>query len=162
MGFLPNQVEWMRTASILHDIGKITVPIEILSKPGRLSDSEFGIVRTHPQVGYEILKKVTFPWPVAQVVLQHHEHLDGTGYPNGLRGDAVLPEARILTVADVIEAMSSHRPYRPAHDFSKVLEEVRWFRGTRYDAAVVDSCMKVFFDRGFRFEDAELAQRNVL
>jgi HD-GYP domain-containing protein (c-di-GMP phosphodiesterase class II) len=137
-------------AGLIHDIGKINVPAEILSKPGTLNGLEFGLIKTHPQVGHDILNgTLEFPWPVAQIVLQHHERMDGSGYPQGLSGEEILLEARILGVADVVEAMASHRPYRPALSVSQALEEISQNRGILYDPEVVDACLKVFTEKGF-------------
>ncbi|MEQ8815799.1 MAG: HD domain-containing phosphohydrolase [Thalassobaculum sp.] len=130
-------------AALLHDLGEIAVPADILVRPARLSDSELAIVRTHAEQGYEILREVDFPWPVADIVHQHHERLDGSGYPRGLAGSAIRLEARIIGVADVVEAMCSHRPYRPALGMPAALDELRDGRGVRYDAAVVDACLTV-------------------
>jgi len=146
------KVEGLRLAGIIHDIGKIATPLEILTKPMRLSKSEFQLIKEHPRVGYELIKDISFPWPVAHIVLQHHERLDGSGYPEGLIGDAILPEARILAVADVIEALCSHRPFRPALGLEKGLEEIRKGRGVRYDARVVDACLKIFRDGRYSFK----------
>ena len=145
--------EGIRMAGTIHDLGKIYVPIDILNKPGRLSDMELGIIKTHPQVGYDILRNIDFPWPIAQIVYQHHERTDGSGYPLGLSGESILLEARILGIADVVEAMSSHRPYRPALGIDKALEEISRGRGILYDADVVDVCLKVFTEKGFKFEN---------
>ncbi len=139
-------------AAILHDIGKISVPAEILTKPGRLDEIEMNMLRTHPQVGYDILEKIDFPWPLAKVILQHHERMDGSGYPAGLSGEKILLEARILGVADVVEAMSSHRPYRPALGVDKALEEISQNKGILYDPEVTDACLKLFKEKGFKFE----------
>ncbi len=152
MGLSERQVEGVRMAGEIHDIGKIYVPAEILSKPGKLTDIEFTIIKTHPQVGFDILKNVEFPWPIADIVVQHHERLDGQGYPNGLKGDAILLESRIIIVADVVEAMSSHRPYRPSHGIEKALAEIALHRGTHYDPAVVDACLRLFKEKGFSLE----------
>ncbi|MBG3878913.1 HD domain-containing protein [Desulfovibrio oxamicus] len=146
LGLSGERLEGLRVAGMLHDIGKIHIPAEILAKPTRLSDLEMGIMRTHSQVGYDILKEIEFPWPVAQIVLQHHERLDGSGYPNALSGDDVLPEARILAVADVVEAMSSHRPYRASLGLGPALAEIAAGRGTRYDRNMVDVCVSLFHD----------------
>ncbi|BFR49714.1 HD domain-containing protein [Nitratidesulfovibrio sp. HK-II] len=146
VGLSGDRLEGLRVAGMLHDIGKIHIPAEILAKPTRLSDLEMGIMRTHSQVGYDILKEIEFPWPVAQIVLQHHERLDGTGYPNGLSGESILPEARILAVADVVEAMSSHRPYRASLGLGPALAEIAAGRGTRYDPTMVDVCVSLFHD----------------
>ncbi|MBC7220806.1 MEDS domain-containing protein [Candidatus Bipolaricaulota bacterium] len=149
---LPEErVHGLRVAALLHDIGKaLFVPTEILSKPGKLTELEMALIREHPKAGYDVLKGVEFPWPVAEVVYQHHERVDGSGYPRGLKGDEILLEARILAVADVVEAMSSHRPYRPAHPLERALVEIRAHRGVLYDPAVVDACLSVF-RRGFAF-----------
>lgn len=152
VGLLEEQIEGIRIAGLLHDIGKICVPSEILSKPGQISEGEFSMIRTHSQVGSDILKTVEFPWPVASIVLQHHERIDGSGYPSGLGGEHILPEARILAVADVVEAMASHRPYRPALGTEEALDEISRNRGKLYDPHVVDACLKVFAERGFKFE----------
>ena len=152
MGIEESRVEGIRMAGEIHDIGKIYIPAEILSKPGKLTDIEYTIIKTHPQVGYDILKNIEFPWPIAEIVVQHHERLDGSGYPAGLRGDAIRLEARIITVADVVEAMSSHRPYRPAHGIDKAIEEISPNRGILYDASGVDACLALFLEKGFTFE----------
>lgn len=140
-----------RAAGLLHDIGKLSIPAEILTKPSALSTMEMALMRVHPQSAFEILKTVDFPWPLADIVLQHHERLDGSGYPLALRGDDILLEARILAVADVVEAMASHRPYRPALGVAVALAEIERGRGTLYDAAVVDACLRLFRERGFAF-----------
>ncbi|MFC1594409.1 HD domain-containing phosphohydrolase [Candidatus Omnitrophota bacterium] len=142
----------LNMAAVIHDLGKMYVPSEILAKPGPLSEAEMTLMKIHPQVGYDILKSVQFPWPVAQIVLQHHERLDGTGYPSGLRGNDILLEARIIGVADVVEAMASHRPYRPALGIDKALEEITQKKGIIYDARVVEVCCALFKDKGFAFE----------
>ncbi len=152
IGLPEEQIEGLRVAGDIHDIGKIYVPAEILSKPGQITAIEYGIIKTHPQVGYDILKTIKFPWPVAQIVLQHHERLDGSGYPLGLSGDQILKEARILIVADIVEAMSSHRPYRPAHGIDRALEEITQNKGIQYDADVVDACVRLFRQKNFRFD----------
>jgi PAS domain S-box-containing protein/putative nucleotidyltransferase with HDIG domain len=148
------QREGLWVAGTLHDLGKIYIPESILSRPGKLTDIEMTFIRTHPQVGYDILKTIEFPWPVAQIVLQHHERLDGSGYPQGLRGPDILPEARILAVADVVEAMASHRPYLPAVGLDEALAEISRFRGVLYDPQVVDACLQLFQHQGFQFEAA--------
>jgi len=135
----------------MHDIGQIAVPAEILTRPGRLSQNEFTLVKAHPQVAFDILSTIDFGRPVADVILQHHERLDGSGYPNALIGDAILLEARILAVADVVEAMSSHRPYRPALGVEAALAEVAAGAGGLYDADVVGACERVFA-AGFTFQ----------
>lgn len=136
-------------AGVVHDLGKISVPAEILSKPGRLNDVEFSMIKMHPQAGYEILKGIDFSWPIAQIVLQHHERMDGSGYPQGLKGNEILLGARILSVADVVEAMSSHRPYRPGLGDDAALEEIIRGRGTHFDAQVVDACVAMFNEHGY-------------
>ncbi len=152
MGLSEKQLNGIRIAATLHDIGKIYVPAEILSKPARLSDAEFKIVKTHSQAGFEILESIDFDWPVAQVVLQHHERINGTGYPAGLSDRDILFEAKILAVADVVEAMLSHRPYRAAHPQDKALEEIAEHRGQRYNAEVVDICLMLFREKQFTFK----------
>lgn len=146
------QIDGIEMAALIHDIGKIAVPAEILSSPRRLSETEMNLIRTHPQVGHDIMKTIEFPWPVAQIVLQHHERIDGSGYPSGLSGEDIVVEARILAVADVVEAISSHRPYRPSHGIDKALEEVSQKSGILYDPCVVDACMKLFAEKGFKFK----------
>lgn len=150
MGLGEDQIDGIRMAGVIHDLGKISVPAEILSKPGRLSNLEFQIIKTHSQTGYEILKNIDFPWPVASIVLQHHEKMDGSGYPMGLKGDDIFIEARIITVADVVEAMASHRPYRPALGIEISLDEISKNRGVLYDNDAVGACLKVF-EKGFQF-----------
>ncbi len=152
MGLPQEQIEGIRMAGLIHDLGKIAVPTEILSKPGRLNDLELSLVKTHPQVGYDILKRIDFPWPVAKIVLQHHERMDGSGYPQGLSGEEIMLEARILAVADVVEAMVSHRPYRPAHSIDEALEEISRNRGILYDPEVVDACVRLFTEKGFKLK----------
>ena len=152
MGLPEGQVRGIHLAGTIHDLGKIQTPAEILSKPGKLSVSEFGLIKDHPKNGYEILKDIDFPWPIAQMVLQHHEKLDGSGYPQGLQGNEILLEARIMTVADVVEAMSSHRPYRPGLGMDVALAEICKGRGTHYDPAAVDVCVRLFREKGFEFE----------
>lgn len=149
MGLPADQIEGIRIAGIVHDIGKIHVPAEILSNPGKLSDAEFSIIKTHPQVGYDILHTIDFPWPVAQMILQHHEKMDGSGYPNGLKGEDILIEARILCVADIIEAMASHRPYRPGFGIFPALQEVSRNKGRLYDKDVVKAVMTLFLEKGY-------------
>jgi len=150
-----DEIDGTRMAGSIHDIGKIGVPGEILNKPVRLANMEFELIKTHPGIGYNILKEIKFPWPVAKIVLQHHERIDGSGYPDGLSGDDILIEARILAVADVVEAMSSHRPFRPALGIDKALEEIREKRGTLYDPEVVDACLKLFTEKGFKFKESK-------
>lgn len=144
MGLSEDRIHGLHLAGTIHDLGKIQVPAEILSKPGRLNEVEYSLVRLHPQTGYDILKNIEFPWPVAEMVLQHHERMDGSGYPHGLSGDDILLEARILGLADVVEAMASHRPYRPGLGLSAALDELRKNSGKLYDPQVVDACVRVF------------------
>jgi len=151
MSLPEDQVEGIRLAAIIHDLGKITLPGEILSKPGRLSPIELQLIQTHAQAGRDLLKDVQFPWPIADIIWQHHEHLDGSGYPRGLEGPHILLEARILTVADVVEAVASHRPYRAALGIGAALQNIRRGRGKLYDPAVVGACLRVFRKGGFAF-----------
>jgi PAS domain S-box-containing protein/putative nucleotidyltransferase with HDIG domain len=148
-----NETEAIHMAAAIHDIGKIYVPAEILSKPGKISEIERSIIRTHPQVGYDILKAIEFPWPIADIVLQHHERMDGSGYPRGLKDGDIRIEARIIALADVVESMSSHRPYRPRLGIHKALEEIRLHNGGLYDSDVVDACLRLFKEKGYRFEE---------
>jgi len=136
-------LEGIRIAAAVHDIGKLGLPSDILSKPTDLSDTEFDLIKIHPLKGYKILKEIDFPWPVAEIVYQHHERMDGSGYPRGLKGDEILIETRILAVADVLEAMSSHRPYRPSLGFKKAIKEIRKNKGKLYDSDVVDACISL-------------------
>jgi putative two-component system response regulator len=144
LGLPSAQADGIRMAGLIHDLGKISVPAEILTKPSGLSNIEFSLIKMHPQAGYDILKDIDFPWPIAKIILQHHERMDGSGYPHGLSGkDSILLEARIIAVADVFEAMSSHRPYRPALGIEKALDELTKGKGVRYDQDAVDACVKV-------------------
>ena len=152
MGLPDEQIYGIRIIGVVHDIGKIAVPGDILSKPGRLSTEELSIIKTHPQVAYDVLKNLEFPWPVAETVLQHHERLDGSGYPNGISGEAIILEARILCVADVVESMVSHRPYRPALGAERALREIVRNKGVLYDPAVAEACSKLSSNGGFRLE----------
>jgi PAS domain S-box-containing protein len=145
------QINGIHLAAIIHDLGKIHIPAEILSKPGKLSDIEFMLIKVHPQSGYDILKNVKFPWPIANIILQHHERLDGSGYPQGLKGDQILLESQIMTVADVVEAMSSHRPYRSALGIEAALSEIERGRGSVYNPVIVDVCLMLFGKKGFTF-----------
>ncbi len=151
-GLSREQADAIRMAAAIHDLGKISIPSEILSKPGRLSETEHTLVRTHPQVGYDILKQIEFPWPIARIVLEHHERLDGSGYPQHLAGDKIMLEARILSVADVVEAMMSHRPYRSAFLMSQALDEIQRNRGILYDPTAVDICLRLFNNEGYEFK----------
>jgi len=150
MGVSEDQIQGIRLAGVIHDIGKISVPGEILSKPGKISKNEFGIIKEHPQVGHNILNTVDFPWPIAQIVLQHHERMDGSGYPDGISGENILLEARILAVADVVEAMASHRPYRASLGIDIALREILKNRSSFYDPKVVDACLRLFNEKGYR------------
>lgn len=152
MGLNDHALQGLRLAGLIHDIGKVHVPAEILTRPGRLSPAEFEIIKTHPAAGYEVLSGIEFPWAIAETVYQHHERLDGSGYPRGLGGDDIIPEARILAVADVVEAIASDRPYRPALGADTALSEISTNKGRLYDASVVDACLKVFRE-GYQLDD---------
>jgi PAS domain S-box-containing protein len=152
MGLSPDKIEGIRMAGSIHDIGKLSIPAEILSKPTKLSELEFSLIKEHAQQGYEMLKNVESPWPLAQIVYQHHERMDGSGYPRNLKGEEIIMEARILAVADVVEAMASHRPYRPALGIDAALEEIEKNRGIFYDKAVVDACLRLFREKCFQLE----------
>jgi len=149
IGFDMPLQQGLRVTGLLYDVGKITIPADILSKPGKLSTIEYRLIQGHAQSSYEILKNVQFPWPVAEVALQHHERMDGSGYPQGLKGDQILLEARIMAVADVVEAMTSHRPYRAALEIDRALAEIEQGRGTLYDPVVADACLKLFREKGY-------------
>lgn len=149
LGLPDAQAHAIHLAGVVHDLGKIQVPAEILSKPGKLNDIEYMMIKMHPQAGYDILKGIDFPWPIAQMVLQHHERLDGSGYPQGIKGDQIILEARILSVADVVEAMSSFRPYRPGLGIEAALDEIIHGRGTLFDAQVVDACVALFREQNY-------------
>lgn len=153
MGFSSDRTDFVRIACTIHDIGKISVPAEILSKPTILTDIEFSLIKGHVQAGYDILKNIEFPWPVADVILQHHERMDGSGYPQGIKGDDLLLESRILAVADVVESMASHRPYRSALGIDAALEEITKNRGTLYDPWVVDICLQLFNEKNYKMVD---------
>jgi HD-GYP domain-containing protein (c-di-GMP phosphodiesterase class II) len=153
MGLPEEQMQAIHLAGLVHDLGKIRIPAEILSKPGKLNEIEYRLIMMHPQAGYDILKEIDFSWPIAEMVLQHHERMDGSGYPQGLTGEGILPGARILIVADVVEAMSSHRPYRPGLGIEAALDEITSSRGTRYDAQVVDTCVALFREEGYVFNN---------
>jgi len=152
MAFSYERIQMIRVAGLLHDLGKIFIPMEILNKPGDLTEDERDVIRSHPKAGYDVLKNVAFPWPIADIVLQHHERMDGSGYPSGLKGEEILLEARILGVADVVEAMSSPRSCRPARDLDSTLREIAKNKGVLYDSNVVEACLTIFLDRGFKFE----------
>lgn len=150
MGWEADRCNSLELIGLVHDIGKIGVPAEILSKPTRLTSLEYEIIKGHAQQGYEILKEVSFPLPIAEIIREHHERLDGSGYPQGLKGDAILPEARVLAVADVLESMASHRPYRPALGVDAALHEIESHRGTWFDAAVVDAVLRLIRDKSYQ------------
>ena len=152
LGLPKDEIHGIQLAAGIHDLGKIRVPVELLTRPGKLTDIEFSLIKTHAQAGYDILKGIEFPWPIANIVLQHHERLDGSGYPQGLKGDQILAGSRILAVADVLETMASHRPYRPALGIDLALKEIERGRGTVYDPAVVDACLKLFRQERFTFQ----------
>jgi HD-GYP domain-containing protein (c-di-GMP phosphodiesterase class II) len=143
MGLPEDRIHGLAMGARVHDIGKVSIPAALLRKPGRINEHEFGIIKAHPLVGHGILREIECPWPLADIVLQHHERLDGSGYPNGLKGDEILLESRIVAVADVVEAISSHRPYRPALGLERSLEEIQEQRGVFYDPDVVDACVHV-------------------
>lgn len=151
LGLEKDKIEAVGTAALIHDIGKINIPTSILARPGKISLLEYDMIKTHPQVSYDMVKRIEFPWPIADIILQHHEKLDGSGYPKGLKGKDIILEARILTVADIVEAMSSHRPYRPALGMDKALKEIRKGKGKLYDAEVVEACVKIITKKGFKF-----------
>lgn len=148
LGLPRDQLEGLHTGALIHDLGKINVPSDFLSRPGKLSDAAFGVIKSHPDVGAEIVEGIDFPWPVSDMIRQHHERLDGSGYPGGLRGDQIILEARILAVADVVEAISSHRPYRPSLGLDAALREIQDRAGSAYDPAVVEACLAVIRDNG--------------
>jgi len=152
MGLSADRIDGIRITGIIHDIGKIHIPAEILSKPKALTSIEFSLIKTHPQVGADILEAIEFPWPVEKIVLQHHERVDGSGYPQGLSKKDILLESRIIGVADVVEAMASHRPYRPALGIDKALKEISDNRSILYDKDVVDICLKLFNEKKYQFE----------
>jgi HD-GYP domain-containing protein (c-di-GMP phosphodiesterase class II) len=151
LGLPEDQIRGIFMAGLIHDLGKIQVPAEILSKPGQLTKLEFDMIKTHPKVGFDLLKSIEFPWPLAQIIYQHHERMDGSGYPRKLKGDKILLEAKIIGIADVIEAMSSHRPYRPALGVEAGLKEINRNKGTLFDKEIVNAYLKVF-KKGYRFD----------
>jgi len=153
MGLSNDRIDGLRMACTMHDIGKISVPSEILTMPRKLSTLEVSLIRTHAQSGYDILKDIEFPWPIARIVLEHHERMGGSGYPNGVTGDNLLLESRILAVADVVEAMATHRPYRPSLGLNAALEEITQNKGVLYDPTVVDACLRIFNEHGYRIKD---------
>ncbi|TFG93168.1 MAG: PAS domain S-box protein [Syntrophobacterales bacterium] len=152
MGLPQDTIEGIEIAGSIHDIGKLAIPSEILSKPAKLSELEFFLIQEHPGKGYEILKDIESSWPLAEIVFQHHERMDGSGYPRNMKGDTILMEARILAVADVVEAMSSHRPYRVAWSIDATLKEISENRGTLYDTDVVDACLRLFLEKGYQLQ----------
>jgi putative two-component system response regulator len=152
LGLPETQIDGLYVAGIVHDIGELSVPVELLGYPGKLTEIELNIVRLHPEICHAIFKEVKFPWPVADMVLQHHERLDGSGYPQGLKDEQILRESKILAVADVVEAMSSSRPYRNAQGTDTALAEIALHRGTLYDPTSVDACLTLFREKGYRLE----------
>jgi putative two-component system response regulator len=153
MGLDGDRLEGLQTGALIHDIGKINIPAEFLTRPGKLSRDAFAIIRSHPSVGHEIVRDIEFPWPIAQMIAQHHERLDGSGYPLGLKGDDIILEARIVAVADVVEAMASHRPYRPSLGLDAALAEISEGAGKRYDVEVVKACTELFLEKGLSLLD---------
>ena len=151
LGLPQDQVEGAFMAASIHDIGKISLPAEILTKPSQLTEIEISLIQAHAQAGFDILKGIEFPWPIADIIVQHHERMNGSGYPQGLAGEDILIEARIIGVCDVVETMSSHRPYRPSMGIDKALEEIILNKGTLYDSRVVDACLHIFKEQGFDF-----------
>jgi len=147
-----DKIEGVKIASLVHDVGKVNLPTEIVSKPSALFEVEFNLLKNHPRTGYEILKKVDFPWPIAEIVFQHQEKIDGSGYPRGLKGAEILIEAKILGVANVVEAMSSYKSYRPALSIDESLAEISKHENILFDPEVVDACLKLFKEKGFKFE----------
>jgi putative nucleotidyltransferase with HDIG domain len=153
MNLSEEQIRGIQMAGFIHDIGKMYIPGEILSKPGKLSSIEMQLIKTHSQTGYDIIKDIEFPWPVARIILEHHERMDGSGYPNGVLNNDILPEARIIAVADVVDAMASHRPYRPTLGIGAALGEIEKNRGVLYDSGAVDACLMLFREEGFQLEE---------
>jgi PAS domain S-box-containing protein len=152
MNLPDDQIDGIRVAATIHDLGKISIPAEILSKPTKLTKTEFDLIKEHSQSGYDILKDIDFPWPVARIVLEHHERMNGSGYPNGLMGNNILLESRIIAIADVVEAMASHRPYRPGLGIDTALAEIEKNKGTHYDKTVADACLRLFREKGYQFK----------
>jgi HD-GYP domain-containing protein (c-di-GMP phosphodiesterase class II) len=152
MHFSDSMIEGIFLAALIHDIGKNSIPADILSKPSRLNKIEFEMVKTHSQIGYDIIKNIEFPWPIPSAVLQHHERINGTGYPSGLYDKDIIIEAKIIGVADVVESMSSYRPYRAAFGIEKALEEILKNKSILYDPAVADACAKIFAENKFKFD----------
>jgi putative nucleotidyltransferase with HDIG domain len=152
MGLPQNKIDGIRMAGVIHDIGKLSIPVEILSKPSKLTNLEFSLIKEHSQSGFEMLKDIESPWPLAKIVQQHHERMNGTGYPQNLKGEEILIEARILTVADVVEAMASHRPYRASLGVDAALEEIEKNKGILYDGNVADACLRLFREKGYSLD----------
>ncbi|MBZ4202322.1 MAG: HD domain-containing protein [Methylovulum sp.] len=148
-----DRIHGLHLAASIHDLGKIGIPVEILTKPRKLTDIEYRLIQEHPIIGFNIIKDVSFPWPIADIILQHHERLDGSGYPKGLKSEEILLEAKILAVADLVEAMASHRPYRAALGMKAALSEITAQRGITLDAPSVDACLRIFNEHGYQFED---------
>ncbi len=155
LGLSPDQIDGLRLAGLVHDVGKIRVPAEILSWPNQLSELDFNLIKAHPQAGYDIMKTISFPYPVARIVLQHHERIDGSGYPSGLKRNQILMEARILAVADVVEAIASHRPYRAALGITHALDEISNKSDILFEPEPVEACLMLFKEKGFKFNDDE-------
>jgi HD-GYP domain-containing protein (c-di-GMP phosphodiesterase class II) len=153
MGLSQDKIDAIRMAGSIHDLGKISIPWEILSKPTKLTEIEFSLIKAHAQKGFEMLKDVESPWPLEEIAYQHHELMDGSGYPRNLRGEEIRIEARILAVADVVEAMESHRPYQPGLGIDAALEEIEKNKGLYYDETVVDACLRLFREKGFKLEN---------
>jgi putative nucleotidyltransferase with HDIG domain len=152
MGLSAEEIEGVRLAAVIHDIGKISIPAEILSKPVSLTEIEYQLIKTHPQTGYDILKDNDFPWPVARIVVEHHERMDGSGYPAGLKGEA-FPSCPNLRRGDVVEAVASHRPHRPARNIEAALDEIGKYSGILYDPRVVEACSRLFRGKDYRLVD---------
>jgi HD-GYP domain-containing protein (c-di-GMP phosphodiesterase class II) len=152
MGLPQDKINGIRMAGSIHDIGKLSIPADILSKPKKLTEIEFSLIKEHSRSGYEMLKDVESPWPLAQIIYQHHERMDGSGYPRNLKGDDILMEARIMAVADVVESMASHRPYRPALGVDAAMDEIESNRGILYDIDVVNECLRLFREKGYQLE----------
>lgn len=146
-----DKIEGIKFAALVYDLGTVNLPAEITSKSSKLAEAEYICIKNHPKISHDIFKIVDFPWPIAEIVFQHHERLDGSGYPRELRGDEILIEAKIIAIADVVEAMSSKRPYRPAYSIKEVLEEISKNRGILYESEAVDACLKLFKEKGFTF-----------
>ena len=155
LGMPEEQIYYIKLASLIHDVGKINIPASILNKPGKLTEIEFELIKTHSQIGYEIMKKVQFPWPIAKIILQHHERINGAGYPSGLKNSEILAESKICAVADVVEAMASYRPYRPAIGIDKALDEISSNAGILYDKNVVDACIYLFKEKKYKLKEIQ-------